>query len=194
MKRLLSTASNWKLIVPFFILFCLATFVVFPAYHQKMVTAAGKEFQILDTRFSYSITDVRTLFNDLGTEGRQLYRFVVGRVDMIYPVIYGTLMVLVLAFLIRKMTKPDSSAILIALLPLAGALFDYLENFNTLSLLSAFPDLAIESVTTGEKMTQLKQGILFLSLGLIIVLTVILGIRKLRNRNSHRQEQLNLPI
>ena len=74
MKQLLQKASSGKLILVFALLFCVLSFYAFPSYTAKLKKIAGGEVKILDTRYSYSNADVQTLFEKLGSEGRELYR------------------------------------------------------------------------------------------------------------------------
>lgn len=178
MIGLLSRISNWKFIVPLFILFALFSFLIFPNYQSRMMEAAGQEIRPLDTRFEYSAEEVHRDFDALGPTGREIYKVVVARVDMLFPIVYGLLFVLLLAFLLRKASHDQSRWLLLSLLPLSGVVFDFLENFNILRLLIEHPDFAEETVVYGERMTQLKHVLLFVSVGLMAVLAIALLIRK----------------
>jgi len=147
-----------------------------------MAEVAGGGVQPLDTRFSYTTAEVSDTFQKLGSEGRAIYESVVGRIDMIYPLVYGALFILVLAYLLRKTADRTSGFILLALIPLSGVTFDYLENLNTLKLLHQFPDLSAQSVEWGEQMTKLKHGTLFFSLGMVILLAIVAVIGKIKNK------------
>lgn len=179
MSVLLQKISNWKFILPLFILFCLFSFIIFPYYQSRMAAIAGENIEPLDIRFSYTTVEVKKAFETLTAEGRAIYRFVTAEIDMIYPVVYGLTFILVLANLVKKMWGADSKCILLAFFPLTGVLFDYLENFNTLELLKSYPDISPASVSYGEQLTRLKHGMLFLSLALIIVLAISLMVTRL---------------
>lgn len=185
MIKILQRTSNWKYILPLFILFCGVSFFIFPKYQSQLAEMAGEEVKPLDIRFSYTVDEVINDFEKLGVEGRDLYKFIVGRIDMVYPIIYGLFFILVLAYLLKKVTNPDSKFILIALLPLLGMLFDYLENFNTLSLLNNYPNLSEQGVAWGEQMTRIKHGLLFFSIGCALVLAIVLLIKKFMNRKNN---------
>lgn len=173
MIRFLQKSSNWKFISPLFILFAFFTFYLFPEYQGRLDKSAGEKVQSLDTRFSYTLNDVNTFFEKLGSEGRDIYSFVVGKIDMIYPVIYGLLFILLLAFLLKKVFPYKKKLILMALLPVLGMLFDYLENFNTLKLLEKYPFLTEKEPAFGELMTRCKHSFLFLSVLLAVILFLI---------------------
>jgi hypothetical protein len=177
MIKLLDKGSNWKFILPFFILFCLFTFYVFPSYQSQLVKIVGEQIKPLDTRFSYSLSEVNRLFHDLGTEGRELYATIAGRVDMVYPIVYGALFILVLAYLFKKLSGHKSKLILIALFPILGMLFDYLENFNVLNLLKQYPNINEQQVALCELFTRIKHIVLFGAVGTVLISTVILLIK-----------------
>jgi hypothetical protein len=183
--------SGWKFILPLLVLFVLFSFFIFPEYQSRMGAIAGEYIQPLDTRMSYDAAEVQTLFEKLGTEGRDVYRFVTGKIDMIYPLVYVMLLMLVLTSLIRKLTVPGSRFALLALLPLGGMLFDYLENFSTLRLLRNYPNITEDEVSMGEMLTRIKHGFLFLSLILVLFLAILFLIKKLlirRGRQPARRE------
>lgn len=181
MVRILQRTSNWKYLLPLFLLFCGFGFL-FSHYQAQLTALAGEKIEPLDVRSSYTLAEVSRDFGKLGEEGRELYRFIVGRVDMVYPLVYGPFLILVLAYLLRKLTEPGSRLILIALLPALGMLFDYLENSNTLRLLAHYPNLSEPAVTWGAQMTRLKHGVLLFSMGLAIVLAVVLVVKKFRSK------------
>lgn len=179
MTDLLSRYSTWKLIVPLFILFVGFSVFFFPGYQSRMQAAAGEPISPLDTRFSYTYEEVRRDFEKLGADGRDTYRIVVSRIDMIYPIIYGCLFILMLAWPIKNLTTPGSPALWIALLPLIGMLFDYLENIVIIDLLDSFPKLDAQTVAFAERMTILKHGFLFLSVGLAVLLFISVMVQHL---------------
>ena len=197
MTAILSKTSNWKFIVPLFLLFALFSFYLFPHYQSRMTEAAGEPVAGLDTRFSYTTEEVQRDFDALGPAGRDLYGFVVGTIDMIYPLIYGLLFVLVLAWLLKRTAGPSSSRMMLALLPLAGVLLDYLENINTLRLLAAYPDFSPDAVSWGERMTQFKHAFGLLSVAMAAFLAIVLVIRTIsgdKNGDAARQAGSEPPL
>jgi hypothetical protein len=164
MKNILVKMSNWKFILPLFILFLIFPALLFPHYQGCMAEIAGQEVMPLDSRFSYTYDEVKNDFGKLGSEGRNTYRLVIAKVDMLFPVFYVPLFILVLAWLLKKITREDSAWTVLSLFPVVGILFEYLENFNTLSLLDSYPAITEDSVSWGERMTRLKHIFLMLSI------------------------------
>lgn len=177
MKYTLSQLSNWKYIVAVFALFAVFSFYLFPKYQARLSEAAGEQVTLLDTRFSYATDEVRLLFDKLGTEGRDIYKGVVG-IDMVYPLVYGILFILILAWLLKSITRPGSQWLMLAMLPVLGVLFDYLENINTLKLLNRYPDISADAVAWGEKMTLMKHSFGVLSVALAVLLAVVYIVKR----------------
>lgn len=167
------------------VFFLLVTFSVFtfPAYQAKMAAAAGEPVEPLDTRFSYSAEEVVAVFEKLGAEGRSVYRIVVGRIDMIFPLLYGSLFILVLASLLKKVVPYRSRLMLLAFFPLIGMLFDYLENVKILRLLDTFPNVSSETVAFAERFTLLKHAFLFTCVAMIVLLILFVIMKRLLARN-----------
>ena len=184
MKKMLVKMSNWKFILPFFILFLIFPFFLFPHYQGRMAEFAGQDVMPLDSRFSYTYDEVKNDFDKLGSEGRNTYRFVIANVDMPFPLIYGPLFILVLAWLLKKISGKDSGWIFLALFPLIGIMFEFLENFNTLSMLDSYPAITEEAVSWGQQMTRLKHLFLMASVAFMPVLGVILLFKTMKRRQT----------
>ena len=177
--NMLRKYSNWKIILPSSILFILFTLVIFPFYLTQLNKIANEKVLFLDGRLSYNYDQVNTLFNKMGREGRDVYHVMAGKIDMIYPIVYSIFFVLLLASLLKKIFSQKSKILLIALLPLIGMLFDYLENLNTLKLLNKFPNITTEQVAYGSQMTQIKWLFLIMSILLVFALGITITIQKI---------------
>jgi hypothetical protein len=180
MKNILAGTSNWLFILPFFILFVLFSFYIFPDYQSRLTRAAGEEITVLDSRFSYTQEEVLTDFERLGPDGRVLYAVMAGQLDMVYPMVFGFLFVLILAYLLRNITHPESNWMYLSLFPLLIILFDYLENFNTLHLLKTFPNITEQAVSRGEKFTFLKHIFGLTSVAMMLTLAVVIVVKRTR--------------
>ena len=170
--------SNWKIILPSSILFILYTLIIFPFYLLQINEIANEKVLFLDGRLNYNYEQVNTLFNKMGREGRDIYYIMAGKVDMIYPIVYGVFFVLLIASLLKKLVPKKSKVIFLSFLPLIGVLFDYLENFNTLMLLNKFPNITPEQVAYGSQMTQIKWLFLLMSILLVFALAITITIQR----------------
>ena len=177
--NMLRKYSNWKIILPSSILFILFTLVIFPFYLSLLNEIANEKVLFLDGRLNYNYDQVNTLFNKMGREGRDIYHFMAGKIDMIYPIVYSLFFVLLLASLLKRIFSKKSKIIVLSFLPLVGALFDYLENFNTLKLLNKFPNITPEQVAYGSQMTQIKWVFLIMSILLVFSLGITITIQKI---------------
>lgn len=151
-KRLLKFAN------PFQIIFALTlvivfNFFIFPAFK---FTSDGQHFQILDLRLEYNLTDVIDLFTNLNTEGRNLYTWMIATVDMIYPLIYGAMLVLLMLYSLNKIVVKKPFFQPLAILPFGTVTMDYFENFNTLLMLLSFPTISSFAAEFGSFVTTLK--------------------------------------
>jgi len=88
--KFLHRISNWKFILPLFILF-VANSYMFTHYQNKIDAIAGESVPILDMRDSgYTFEEVKTDFEKMQSGGRDIYKFLAGKVDMIYPFTYDS--------------------------------------------------------------------------------------------------------
>ncbi len=161
------------LLVAFFVIFSA---YVFPLYQKQINEIARKDVTLLDTRLSYTQPEVIELFTDMGTEGREINRFVSGVVDMVYPIVYGLLFMALLA----NLTYPFSNRQVkwLRFLPLIIMLFDYSENLGVLRMLSDYPELTADQVRLNSMLTTSKWMFTLLT----VTLTIVLGINRLIKR------------
>ena len=169
MLNFLSKISNWKFIIPVLLFYLFFAAYLLPNYQQQMNQIAGEEVQILDLQRGYTLVQVNEFFTKLKPEGRAIYRHVTSFVDMIYPFVYGILLILVLAFFLKNLFGNGSKWLFLAWTPILIMIFDFLENTNTLALLDAFPNLSNEMVERGSNFTSWKWIWVMFVFGLIIL-------------------------
>ena len=173
MRTQLAQISNWKPILFFLIINLVFVFYIFPNYQTRLEAAAEKEVKILDARPNYTFDEVQALFSDLGEKGRAIYREEIRMADMVYPLVYAVVLILLLAFLVKKIAGSSSNWMYLSLLPLLIILFDYQENFNTLSMLEQYDSLSAVMVEKGAQLTNLKWVFAKMNLGLIGLLSLL---------------------
>ncbi len=172
MIQFLTKLANWKLVLPFFLMTLWMSFVTFPKYEKTINQLAGQEVESLDGRLNYSYDEVLYSLETAGEAGRDKYAYVLRVVDMIFPLVYGLFFIFSIAFFING-AKPNSSWILMALVPLGAMGFDFFENLNTLSLLEKFPDFSVQQVSYGSMMTQTKWT--FVALSAVLLIGALIG-------------------
>lgn len=179
--NILRRASNWKSILPLFVILLGCMLFVFPKYRSDINTIANEKVRSLDGRINYNLEEVTRLFDTLGDEGREIYKIVSGRIDMAYPIVYCLFSILLLAYVIKKIIPPNSKWIYLSLSPLLGTMFDYIENFNILKMLNEYPNITTKQVAYSALMTQMKWIFLSLAFGVMIISLPMWLIKKLRN-------------
>lgn len=179
MIEIFKRLATWKLIIPFIILFSVFTFHLFPKYQAEIKAIAGEEIDILDVRASYRFREVKIDFEKMQPEGRAIHQFLTGKIDMVYPLVYGPMLILLLGFFLKGTFKSESKKIYFAFIPIFLVITDYLENFNTLGLLRDFPNITQEGVMWGATLTQLKHFFSLLSLILLLIVFTLWIIKKL---------------
>ena len=183
MTQLLARMANWKFILPSLLafLYCLYLFQI---YGERLNTLAGEPAPIIDVRPNYNAEEIKAFFTSIKTEGRAIHQYITGVVDMIFPFAYGFLFILLSAFFLKRITSSDSKWMYLSLVPLLLMIVDYVENFNTLELLRAYPDLSAEMVDSASQITGIKATLTSVSMGLPLVLGVIWLIQWIRKRNN----------
>lgn len=178
----ISALANWKTILPLFLLFMLFMGYIFPNQQEKINAIANEELTSLDTRMDYSKEEVMVLFEKMGKEGRDIYYFVSSKIDMVYPIVYGLFVMFLMANFLKKVIAQNSKWRWMALLPILGGVFDYLENFNVQKLLSNYPNITEEQVAFAAQMTQLKWTSIMGMMLITAVLLLVFVVKKIKNR------------
>ncbi|MCK6588051.1 MAG: hypothetical protein HUU21_27930 [Polyangiaceae bacterium] len=105
---------------------------------SKIEEVAGSD-AILDLRKHFTEAEAYAVLSRYGDQGRSLY-IRLEFVDFFYPLAYGTLIALVLAFVLSRAFSPASSIRRLALLPVAAVGLDYLENIGLITMAATFPE------------------------------------------------------
>jgi hypothetical protein len=147
--------------------------IVFPYFALK---TSGH--QLLDTQFFYKPESAAYLLFVLGHEGRKWYLWMAGLVDMVYPVVYGSVLVI--------LTRWLSANRLLSYFALAAPVADVAENLATIAMLIRYPKFDKSIALLGS----FFNGIKWISVAVIILILVVLATRKLffssKNHNTDR--------
>lgn len=183
MTNLLAKLSTWKLIIPALLgsIYCI---YLFQNAQAALTELAGEPTEIIDMKRNYTAPEITEFFTKIKSEGREIHKHTTGVVDMVFPITYGLLFILLSAFLLKKITSPDSKWMYLALIPVALMIVDYIENFNTLNLLDSYPDLSAEMVDSASAITGIKEVLTNISFSLPIVLGIIWLGKWIKNRLS----------
>ena len=135
------------------------------------------DMKILDMMpTGYDAQYVNTLFNTLGTDGRDSYFYHQLPLDLIYPALFGVSSCLVLAYFLNKLGKLESSLFYLCLLPLLSGLFDYGENIGIINMLKDYPNISTLQVQTTSFFTVVKS--VFTTIYFIILIITLLALAK----------------
>lgn len=143
--KFLRSLSDWlnDYLKPVHLVVFLLIFVIFIGYVLPSVSAATKvatgSDRAPDTSFFYRAADIYEIAEEYGLEGRRYYIRSRFTFDVVWPLVYGAFLVAAISRLVHKRRRGDKVRFL-NLLPLAGVLFDYLENIATASAMYVFPD------------------------------------------------------
>ena len=140
MKDIIKRNISGKKIILLFILTNVTYAFMLTITIPKVMSFAGgmKLLDMMPT--GYNSEYVNSLLSALGTTGRNAYLFNQIPVDMIYPFLFGITYCLLLAYILNKIGKLESSLFYLCLIPLFSGLFDYCENFGIITMLNTYPD------------------------------------------------------
>lgn len=120
----------------------LAVFVLFmifvlPAQAQKAEEYSGGISP--DTSYVYSANDLYQMAEQYGVEGRAAYIYARFTFDLVFPLAYLFFLATSTSWLLFRGLAEHSRWRLLNLFPLAGTVFDYLENVSTSLVLGRYP-------------------------------------------------------
>lgn len=147
------------------LLFMYAFHGLFSFSVEKLQQISGG-FGIADTAFFYRFDYLHKLFSHYGNAGKMMY-LQLQTIDMIYPLVYSTLLASLLYLVIRK----GRWAFFIFLPPMA-ALFDYAENISLRINLLMFPSMNHFLANASGIFTCLKWSLVYLSVLVLIAVWI----------------------
>lgn len=120
----------------------LAVFVLFmifvlPQQAQKAQAYSGGTSP--DTSYLYSASDLYSMAERYGPDGRAAYIYARFTFDLIFPLAYLFFLTTSLSWLLARGIPEHSRWRLLNLFPFAGAVFDYLENISTSLVMARYP-------------------------------------------------------
>ncbi len=156
-----SRKGGLLLLVAVQLVFLYAFHGLFPFSVEKIAAISGGE-GLPDAKMYYTYQQLYLLFQHYGSSGRQMY-LQLQVVDMVYPLIYSTLLASLL-FLIFKKTRLQ----VVVVIPFAAAFFDYIENILLRMSVLSFPHMHAGMVETAALATFAKWFLVFLAFFLLL--------------------------
>ena len=157
--NLIYRLASWPVVALLFIAYI--TFSLGFAWRQ---TILGSQVHLLDARFFYSPTEAQKLFEMLGSQGRQIYAITELSLDLIFPLIYGSLLAI---FLIRMYSGETGKNLI--MLPLLVMSADLLENGTSAYLALSFDGNASTLAWAGSIFTTTKWVSFFACLVIVLI-------------------------
>lgn len=137
--------------------------------------------KILDMMpLGYDPDYVKTLFQQLGEDGRNFYLYYQIPLDLIYPFLFATSISLMLYWFFEKLVIPNSKIFYASLIPVFAASFDYLENFGIIAMLSIYPDFSFLLAQITSVFSLLKSSLVSVSFTILIITIIIFLVQKIR--------------
>lgn len=165
------------------IIFVLFIILVFPkqvAIADETSSGAGTP----DLSFFYTPTDLYRMAEAYGESGRETFIQTRLTFDVVWPLVYLFFLATSISWLFRQLFPPAVQLARFNLLPLLGALFDYLENFFNILIMARYPATTKLIDWLAPVFTMLKWVALGASGVLLISLLMLFIIKILRRRKD----------
>jgi len=133
----LQEKSTGKITVIALVVFILFTALVLPS-QAAIAEENTNTAESPDTSFFYTAQDLYRMAEEYGEEGRAAYILARFTFDVVWPVIYTFFLLTALSWLGGRLFN-ESKWTFLNMVPLLGALFDYLENIGASVVFSRFP-------------------------------------------------------
>ena len=141
--------------------------------------------KILDLRRGgYTAQDVNTLLDVLGVEGRNAYLYHQIPVDMLYPFLFAITYSLLLAYMLNKIGKLNSSLVYLCFITLVSGFFDYCENIGIITILTSYPHNSIVLTQVTSAFTVLKSTLTSIYFVVITITFLVFGYQKLKSSTN----------
>ena len=178
----LYSISSGKLAMFSLVFFLAFTAVVLPGQARGASEISGEE-GTPDLSFFYTPDDLYGMAEAYGEEGRAEYIRVRFTFDLAWPVVYTFFLATALSWALQRAAMPDSWVRQLNLVPIFGAVFDYLENISTSLVMWRYPQQIplvdwLASLFTPLKWIFISVG--FVTMAVSLVILVGMWVRKLR--------------
>ena len=171
-QKIHKVSSGWLVLVTLTV-FIMFTIIVLPSQTTR-IPSQGEAVSKPDLSFFYTAHDLYRIAGALGEDGRVAYIKARFTFDVLWPIVYTSFMVTALSWLTTKVY--DTKSVYkksvwqwFNLLPLFGALFDYLENISPSIVMSRYPNQTAIIDVLSSVFTPLKWICITASLVLILL-------------------------
>ena len=173
-ERLANGVRGW-LVLGAVLLFVLFAAMVLPAQVEAGAFCTVRH-AAPDTSLWYFPEDLYAAAEAWGRDGRAAYVHARVTFDVIWPMVYGTLLLTTLAWVWARGTAAGSRWRGVALLPVVAVMLDYAENICTATVMARYPARTpvlaeLAPLFTAGKWLTLSASFMLLGIGVIIALT-----------------------
>ena len=137
-----------------------------------------------DPSFFYWPSDLYRMAEAYGEQGRQAYIRARFTFDLVWPLVYTLFLTTSISWVLGKVFAPDSRWQRANLMPILGALFDYLENLSTSLVMLRYPEQAAVVDALAPVFTALKWLFLGASFLLLFAGVAVAAWRWMASRGS----------
>jgi len=178
LSDLLRRLSTGPVTLAALVIFVLFTALVLPQQAAKAEMETGSA-DSPDTSFFYTPGDLYRMAESYGEQGRQAYVRARFTFDLVWPLVYTVFLTTAISWVYRAF-PPGSRWQRANLVPLLGALFDYLENLSTSVVMARYPAQTAAVDTAAPLFTALKWGMIGLSFALLVGGIVVAAWQRVR--------------
>ena len=150
------------------------------AYYTAAVHSIAPGSTIPDMLGFVSQAELLEALDALGEAGREAY-LPVAAWDLVYPLVYGSLMTLCLAWGLRERFTSRPKLRVTLLLPSLAILADYVENLSVLSVLSQWPDAPASTLALATAGHTVK-WLLVITSAVLSLIALFTGLRRTRQQ------------
>ena len=152
---------------------------VMGALTQTLVYEVYGDANMPDTNFGYTFVEIQNAFDILGSEGLKIW-LQVHLLDVIFPLTYSFSMVFGILMEIRASLPERKKLRLLVLLPMCGAIADYIENTLIATQVVSYPVLSESIIAIASMVTIAKWLLLYAGFMVIFLLLIIYFIMRIR--------------
>lgn len=138
LSELIHRFSTWWVALVALMVFLLFIMLVLPLQASKAEVKNG-DIGSPDLSFYYTAEDLYRMAEAYGEEGRKSYVKARYTFDLVWPLVYTLFLITGLSWVTRKAFATGSFWLRSNLVPILGALFDYLENVSTSVVMARYP-------------------------------------------------------
>ena len=185
-----SNLSNWFLkfstgpiTLAFLVVFFVFSALVLPDQAARAEVYSG-EVGSPDTSLFYTADDLYGFAEAYGTDGRAAYIRARYTFDVVWPLVYLAFLVTTISWLVKRLNLEWRTWGRLNLLPIAGVLFDFLENMSAATVMARYPQTTPVLAHLAGVFTLVKWLFVGGSFIVLVGLLIFVLVRTIKNKIS----------